>query len=180
MVAGWLRARGQPVSDDQPEKVVDPDFDIHDPAQAVEGRQRQWDLLVAVAAGGVLGAEARYGVGVLLPHDPGQFPWATVLINASGCLLIGMLMTILLELTEPHRLARPFLAVGVLGGYTTFSTFAMDTEQLVLAQRVVAAAAYALTTMAVCALAVWCGTVVTRLIARVATDSRRRARGGYR
>lgn len=58
-----------------------------------------------------------------------------MLINATGSFLIGVLIVMLLELTGLHRLARPLLVVGVLGGYTTFSTFATDTEQLILDHR---------------------------------------------
>jgi len=148
------------------EEIIDPDVDLRDAAQASETRPREWDLLAAVAAGGLVGAEARYGVGLLLPHRVGQFPWATVLINASGCVLIGVLMVVLLELTTPHRLARPFLGVGILGGYTTFSTFAMDTEQLILAHRPLPALAYLMITMATCAFAVWAATALTRAAGR--------------
>lgn len=144
------------------EEIVDSDFDRHDPEQVGETRKREWDLLVAIGAGGVVGAEARYGVGLLLPHHTGQFPWSTVLINASGCFLIGVLMVVLLELTDPHRLARPFLGVGILGGYTTFSTFATDTEQLILDHRALLALLYVLVTVLCCAVAVWSATLLAR------------------
>ncbi|MEP6599861.1 MAG: CrcB family protein, partial [Actinomycetota bacterium] len=91
---------------------------------------RRWDILLAVSAGGLLGAEARYAVGEAWPHSGSQFPWSTVVVNASGSLLIGVLLVLLLELTSPHRLARPFLGTGVLGGYTTFSTFSVDVVTL--------------------------------------------------
>lgn len=151
-----------PSGEQDHQEIIDSDFDRHDPAQVTETRYREWDLLAAIAVGGVIGAEARYGVGLLLPHHPGQFPWATVGINASGCLLIGVLMVVLLELTDPHRLARPFLGVGVLGGYTTFSTFATDTEQLILAHRGLLALLYVLATVVFCAAAVWSATLLTR------------------
>ena len=82
----------------------------------------------------MLGAEARYGIDRLIPPPATGFPWATLLINVSGCLLIGVLMVLLVEVWSPHRYARPFLGVGVLGGYTTFSTFAVDAVRLVRAQ----------------------------------------------
>lgn len=77
---------------------------------------------VAVAVGGVLGAEARYGLGLVGPVDP----WTTLVINVSGCLLMGVLMVLLTERFRVHPLVRPALGVGVLGGYTTFSTYAVD------------------------------------------------------
>lgn len=161
---------------DEFNQVIDPDIDLHDPRQRQEVRPRQWDLIVAAAAGGGLGAAARYAVGVALPHDGGQFPWSTVLINATGCLCIGALMVILLELTAPHRLVRPFLGVGVLGGYTTFSTFTVDTQQLVVDHRPLVALGYVGTTVIVCAGAVWLSTVLTLNLGRMLIAYRRHRR----
>jgi CrcB protein len=141
--------------------VIDPDVDLSDPAQRLAEPARQWDVLVATAAGGILGAEARYGVSSVLPHHDQQFPWATLLINATGCLLIGVLMAVLLELPSPHRLARPFLGVGVLGGYTTYSTFAVEVQRLVLHHRPLIALDYAVLTVLTCAGAVWLSSGLT-------------------
>jgi fluoride exporter len=92
-------------------------------------------VLLAVSAGGVLGALARYGLSVLVPHGPGDWPLATWLTNVSGCLLIGVLMVLVTEVWPRQRYLRPFLGVGVLGGYTTFSTAMVDVRQLVVAGR---------------------------------------------
>ncbi|MFP5070030.1 fluoride efflux transporter FluC [Pseudonocardia nantongensis] len=75
-----------------------------------------------MAAGGVLGAEARYGLGLLGPAAP----WTTLVVNVTGCLLMGVLMVLVVERFRVHPLVRPALGVGVLGGYTTFSTYAVD------------------------------------------------------
>ncbi|HTZ43191.1 MAG TPA: CrcB family protein [Jatrophihabitans sp.] len=155
--------------DPRPARVIDPDVDLHDRANRRELRPRQWDLLAAIAAGGVLGAEARYGLAIALPHTGGQFPWSTVLTNVSGCLLIGVLMVVLLELAAPHRLLRPFLGVGVLGGYTTYSTFAVDVQRLLLAHRPLLALGYLAATGFGCALAVWLATALTGAAGRVLT-----------
>lgn len=88
-------------------------------------------MLAAVAAGGVLGAEARAGVAALLPTPSGGFPVGTLLVNVSGCLLIGVLLVLVVEAGRGHPLARPFLGVGVLGGYTTFSGYAVDAQRLI-------------------------------------------------
>lgn len=146
--------------DDQPGKpdvrhLIDPDVDLHDPAQLAETRAGEWDILLAMGIGGVLGAEARYGLSVAVAHSAGQFPWSTVLINITGCLLIGVLMAILLTMRHPPRLARPFLGVGILGGYTTFSTFSLDMVTLLRHHHPLAALAYLLLTGAGCAAAVW-------------------------
>jgi CrcB protein len=151
--------------------VVDPDVDLHDPAQRRETRPRGWDLLLAVATGGALGAEARYGIEVALPHAAAAFPWSTVLINASGCLLIGVLMVLVLELTSPHRLLRPFLGVGILGGFTTYSTFAVDAERLVRAHRPLLALAYVVLSLVLCLVAVYAATLATRAVGRAVCDS---------
>ena len=85
---------------------------------------------LAAAAGGVLGALGRLAVGLAVPPRPGSWPWATLTVNLTGCLLIGVLLTVLASRAPEHPWLRPFLATGVLGGYTTFSTFAVDLVQL--------------------------------------------------
>ena len=137
----------------------------------------EWDLVLAAAAGGVVGAESRYGVGLLVPHTPRQFPWSTVVINVSGCLLIGILMVTLLELTTPHRLARSFLGVGILGGYTTYSSFSVDAQRLLLAHRPAVALAYVVVTVLGCAAAVWLSTTATTVAGRAVIERRVRRRG---
>jgi len=88
---------------------LDPDSataaaNLHVASQRRTARPRL-DVLAVIAGGGVLGAEARYGVSVMVPHAPTAFPWSTLLINAAGCVLIGVLMVVITEVTTPHRLA---------------------------------------------------------------------------
>jgi fluoride exporter len=125
-------------------------------------------MIVAVAVGGVLGAEARYLLGVAFASPPGTWPWTTFWINVTGCLLIGVLYTVLTELTTPHPLLRPLLGVGVLGGYTTFSTFSVETVGLVDAGRPGLALAYALATPVAAVLACAVGVGVTRRVGAAA------------
>jgi fluoride exporter len=141
------------------------------------GHAAQLDVLAVIAVGGVLGAEARYGVALLLPHAPSTFPWATLAVNALGCLLIGVLMIVVTEVTRPHRLARPFLGVGVLGGFTTFSTYTVDVERLLLAHRPGTALGYLLGTLGAALVAVWLGATATRALVLLVG---RRARGPER
>ncbi|MBK5305203.1 MAG: CrcB family protein [Frankiaceae bacterium] len=91
-------------------------------------------LLLVVAVGGVLGSLARYGIGVAMPHGRADLPLATLLVNVLGCLLLGVLVA-----ARPHAMwMRPFLGTGVLGGFTTFSAFALETDRLLERAPVVA------------------------------------------
>lgn len=117
-----------------------------------------------VALGGGLGAVARYGLGQLWPTLPGGFPWATFVVNGLGCLLIGVLMVLITELWPAHRLARPFLGVGVLGGFTTFSTYAVDIRILLQPGTVGTAFAYLAGTLIAALLAVIAGVWATRAV----------------
>jgi fluoride exporter len=123
------------------------------------------DVLAVIAAGGVLGAEARYGLGVLLPNTGDAWPWSTLLINVSGCVLIGALMVVITELLYGHRLVRPFLGVGLLGGYTTFSTATVEALTLMSAGRPGAAIGYLVATPTLAVLGCAAGVVATRLLA---------------
>jgi fluoride exporter len=137
---------------------VDSDVDLHVRAQRSELRRAPWAVLGLVSGGGVLGALARYGLAQAWPHPPGGFPWATFVTNVTGCLLIGVLMAV----WSAHRLLRPLLGTGVLGGFTTFSTYAVDVRQMAAAGEARTALAYLAGTL-VCALAAtYTGLTLTR------------------
>lgn len=117
-----------------------------------------------VAAGGVLGALCRYGLGLAVPAAPGHFPWTTFWINVSGCALIGILVVLVTEgWPGAHPLLRPFLGTGVLGGYTTFSTYIVDVTRLGFT---VTALAYLVGTLVAALLATYAGVLGTRLVLR--------------
>lgn len=126
----------------------------------------QGRVFAAVAVGGALGALARYGVGVALPHRPGAFPLGTVAVNVLGGLLIGALIVVVAERGRGHPLARPFLGTGVLGGFTTFSTYAVDAQQLIAAGRVAQAGAYLAGTLIAALVATWVGLALARRVLR--------------
>ncbi|MFC7617252.1 CrcB family protein [Actinokineospora soli] len=84
-------------------------------------------VLAVVALGGVVGACARYGAGLLWPAPPGAFPWTTLVVNATGCAALGVVMVLWSE----RPLLRPFAGTGVLGGFTTFSAYTADVHRLV-------------------------------------------------
>jgi CrcB protein len=97
------------------------------------------DELVVVAVGGAVGALARAAISTAVPHpDRASWPWATFLTNLLGCLLLGVVLDWVDSRSvgwvgaHPRRarLARPLLASGVLGGFTTFSTFSVESYLL--------------------------------------------------
>jgi CrcB protein len=81
-----------------------------------------------VMAGGAVGSLARYVTGTaIMSRFGGRFPLGTLVVNATGCFLIGVVMTVLTREAAPHPNWRLLLVVGFLGGYTTFSAFAYET-----------------------------------------------------
>lgn len=129
-------------------------------------RDAPWGTLAAISAGGMLGALARYGLSTAFPHPSGGFPWATFAINATGCLLIGVLMVVITEVWQAHPLTRPFLGIGILGGFTTFSTYIVDIQQTLTAGAPRTALAYLAGTAVAALAAVYLGVYATRLLVR--------------
>ena len=121
---------------------------------------------VAAALGGALGALARWALGAALPSPAGSWPIATLLVNLTGCLLIGVLLAVLIARRADPAWLRPLLATGVLGGYTTYSAFALDTVHLVEAGAWAAAAGYVLASVVGGVLAVAAGLLLGRAVVR--------------
>jgi fluoride exporter len=105
------------------------------------------DLLPVIAAGGILGSLARWGLAEAFPHPASGLAWGTFLANVTGALLIGLLMAFVLDVWSSRRYVRPFLGVGILGGYTTFSTWMLDTRGLLASGRPALALAYVVATL---------------------------------
>lgn len=158
-VAAPMSSHPYPPSHGPRAEAIDPDVDLHVPAQRLEVEgPRKGKVLAVIAVGGAIGASARYGVSLLWPSV-----WATFAVNVFGCLLIGVLMVLVSErgvVTRP--LVRPFVGVGVLGGFTTFSTYALDFARLLERHRAGTALLYAAATLATALGAVWLGASVTR------------------
>lgn len=123
-------------------------------------------ILGVIALGGVIGALLRYQIGRWWPTPTDHFPAATLTINLSGCLAIGILLAVIGEMRSPHPLVRPFLGTGILGGFTTFSTFAVDLQTLLRRGQDGTAITYLAITAAGALVAVSLGLFLTRGVLR--------------
>jgi fluoride exporter len=128
------------------EEPVDPDLD---PAHLA--------VVLAVSVGGGAGAVARFAAYRTAPEV-----WATLVVNLAGCALIGVLVVLTTEVWQTRPLIRPFLGTGVLGGFTTFSTYALDTHGLWVAGDRAAATAYLVGTLLGCVAATAAAAHLTR------------------
>jgi CrcB protein len=137
-------------------------------AQAIEeeagpgSRRRDPRAVGAVALGGALGAPARYGISQLVHITPGSFPWGTFWTNVSGSFAIGLFLALVLRRLPAARYLRPFVASGFLGAYTTYSTFAVETDLLVRNGRAGIALAYVAASIVVGLPAAWIGSRLGR------------------
>jgi CrcB protein len=118
-------------------------------------------VFFAVGLGGALGATARYGVDRFIEHRVFTvFPWSTFAINVTGCFAAGLVIASLVERHHLPLWLRAGLVVGVLGGYTTFSTFAQESLDLIEERHVLLALAYSLESVVVGVIAAFAGTFV--------------------
>ncbi|MEZ5382784.1 MAG: CrcB family protein [Microthrixaceae bacterium] len=103
-----------------------------------------WDVLAAVSVGGALGATARYGVTLAVPTTAQGWPWATFIANVGGSLGLGALTALAVARYPLHPLVRPLLGVGVLGSFTTYSTFVVEIDTRLGQGQMAMAVVYAL------------------------------------
>ncbi len=120
-----------------------------------------------VGAGGAIGAMARFGfasfVGRLWPMG---FPLATLLINMIGSVAMGIFIGLMARFLPPWQEdARLFIAVGIFGGFTTFSTFSLDTVVLIERGELLQAGFYVLLSVVLCLIGLYLGLLVTRGVA---------------
>lgn len=121
--------------------------------------------ILLVIVGGGLGAAARYGVRLALPFDAAAFPYATLVVNVVGSFLAGLVTGLLaagLVLSEEARL---FLLVGVLGGFTTFSAFSLETVEHLTNGDAAVGAVNVLSNLLLCVAAVVAGIFLGRAVA---------------
>jgi fluoride exporter len=124
------------------------------------------DVLAVVAMGGMLGATARYELARAMPTNARRFPWATFWTNTSGSFVLGFLLVVLIERFPPTRYVRPFLATGVLGAYTTMSTYAVETALLLKDGHAATALLYGLGSIGAGLFLAYAGIATARLIPR--------------
>lgn len=118
---------------------MDDDQEAHEPsAEAVDALDQPFvprlglsvGTMVAIFVGGAIGTVSRYELDARHPIAPGHFPWVTLLINLTGSFAIGLLVPLTEHITSRLPLARPFLIIGLLGGWTTYSTLAVEATLL--------------------------------------------------
>lgn len=121
--------------------------------------------LILIAVGGAIGAMMRFGVSngvhALFGRD---FPYGTLTVNVLGSMLIGFFYITLLERMSLGPEWRAFIVIGILGAFTTFSTFSLETFNLIESGEVFKAAANILLSVTICLLAAWIGIIVARQI----------------
>jgi CrcB protein len=161
------------MSDDDAIIPIDPDLAPSDPGEPVIGRSRRSPtqrfgrvepgVLAVIAVGGMLGATARFKLAEALPSSPGHFPWATFWTNLSGSFLLGFLLIVLLERFPPTRYVRPFIATGILGAFTTMSTYTVETALLMKDDHVATAILYGVSSIAAGVFLAYAGIAIARL-----------------
>lgn len=119
--------------------------------------------IASIAAGGALGAVARYGVNITAPSLLGHgFPWATLAVNVIGSLAMGIAIALMGQVWQPSETMRVFLITGFLGAFTTFSSFSLDTVTLWERGDIAQAGLYASASITLSIAALIAGMLITR------------------
>ena len=127
--------------------------------------------LLAIAAGGAVGSVARYLAVVAVGQWLGtRFPFGTLAVNVLGCFTMGVLSETALRVWEPGPELRAFLLVGVLGGFTTFSSFSLDVGTLVGRNELLPAMGYVLASVVLTILGFFAGLAAVRFLAAVSVS----------
>lgn len=161
-----------PPNDQPPSLPADPDADlgaghgVGSRGDGPPGRRRQVRgqlvVVVGIGIGGVFGAVARYAVSLALPTTAGNFPWSTFAVNISGSVVLGFLLVMLAERFPRGRMTRAVVGTGMIGAYTTFSTFEVDAVNLLRAGRPATAAVYVVASIVAGLLGCWAGIAAGR------------------
>ena len=159
---------------DEPKVIpIDPDLSPTDPAEPSAGHRparrarrsrAQPDVLAAIALGGALGAPARYEITRLITVPAGGFPWDIFWINISGSMVLGFLLVLIIERLPPSKYLRPFLAVGFLGAFTTYSSYMVGASTLIKDGHTATGVVYLFASALAGFVAVWLGIIGGRLL----------------
>jgi CrcB protein len=149
------------------------DPDRVDLEATVHQRRASWTLLVVIGFAGAAGALARYGMGAALPDPANGFPWGTFAVNLSGSFALGLVLMLLLEHFPRARLARPLLATGFIGAFTTFSTYAIGADELLRHQAIATFVAYGFGSIVGGLATAFCGVLTARFLTRLEAYLRR-------
>lgn len=118
-----------------------------------------------IAIGGALGSLARYQVASMIQtRVPAGFPWGTLLVNVSGCLVMGIVTTILTERIVANPQWRFLIPIGFIGAYTTFSTFELEWFQANVEGAWLVGGAYVLGSVVAGYAAIWAGATLARVL----------------
>jgi CrcB protein len=122
------------------------------------------NMILLVAIGGAIGSVARYLMASGIQQSTGwTFPIGTVLVNILGCVLIGVLYVLLVARPDPRHDLRALLMVGVMGGFTTFSSFSLETVTLLMAGNIAVATLNVVISVTACLLGTTLGITLARL-----------------
>lgn len=133
--------------------LVDPDAEVILPKDDIHRLRDEIDIVLVIAVGGFLGTLCRYELSAYWVQPSSAFPMAIFAINVSGSVLIGLIITHVMENMRPTRFLRPLTCVGFLGGWTTMSTFAVGSDHLISAGHPILAVVYIAATLIVAPLA---------------------------
>ena len=118
---------------------------------------------MAIAAGGAVGSVLRFWLSTWVhTFAPKSFPYGTLLVNVTGCLLMGFLFVLLIERLSDNPVLRAGILIGVLGGYTTFSSFSIETFNLLEQGTYLRALMNTLASFVLCLGATWIGVIAGR------------------
>lgn len=121
--------------------------------------------ILAIAAGGAVGSVLRYGLSTWVHSFAGRgFPYGTLAVNVLGCLVMGFLFVLLVERVSDSAVWRAALLIGVLGGFTTFSSFSIETFNLIEDGLWFKAMLNAAGSLVLCVGATWIGVVAARAL----------------
>lgn len=134
----------------------------------------RWTTVVAVAVGGFFGGLARYGLQFAWPASKGGYPWAIWTVNTIGSFILGLLLVVVMDVLPPTRYVRALIGTGFCGALTTFSSVAVDVDQLAAHGHTGLAVGYLAASLAAGLAAALLGIIVGRSIAHYRERRRER------